>query len=36
LLRDEVQKAEQQDRAKKLGVANPRPLTPERGVSAHG
>jgi NitT/TauT family transport system ATP-binding protein len=36
LLRDEVQKAEQQDRAKKLGVANPRPVAPERGVSAHG
>jgi hypothetical protein len=34
LLRDEVQKAEQQDRAKKLGVANPRPIAPERGVSA--
>jgi NitT/TauT family transport system ATP-binding protein len=36
LLRDEVKKAEQQDRAKKLGVANPRPVAPERGVSAHG
>src|SRR4051812_45750139 len=31
LLRDEVQKAEQQDRAKKLGVANLRPVAPERG-----
>ena len=36
LLRDEVKKAEQQDRARKLGVANPRPFAPERGVSAHG
>jgi NitT/TauT family transport system ATP-binding protein len=36
LLRDEVKKAEQQDRARKLGVANPRPVAPEGGVSAHG
>jgi NitT/TauT family transport system ATP-binding protein len=36
LLRDEVQKAEQQERAKKLGVSHSRPLVPEAGVSAHG
>jgi NitT/TauT family transport system ATP-binding protein len=36
LLRDEVQKAEQQDRAKKLGAAHPRPSGSERGVSVHG
>jgi NitT/TauT family transport system ATP-binding protein len=36
LLRDEVQKAEQQDRAKKLGMTHSRPVAPEAGVSAHG
>jgi NitT/TauT family transport system ATP-binding protein len=36
LLRDEVQKAEQQDRAKKLGVATSGRFAPERGVAAHG
>ncbi len=36
LLHDEVIEAEQQYRAKKLGGAQHRPLSPERGVSAHG